>query len=123
MEFSGILLRFRLASLSFEHQLERKKGASRLFKGIAPMQLLARIRIVVLLLAAVLTYSGFRSALHPRRDVTFVKADPIAPGIPSEPRAEFVTSRSSRWFGIFRVLAGIGIAGCVFWQAWTSKVR
>jgi hypothetical protein len=87
------------------------------------VQLLAKIRIVVLLLGAVLAYNGLQSALHPRHDVIFVKADPVAPGVPSEPRAEFVTSSSSRWFGIFRALAGVGIAGCVLWQAWSSKVR
>jgi hypothetical protein len=87
------------------------------------MQLITRIRVAGLVVAAVLAYNGLTSALYPSHKVIFVKESPSAPGMSPEVRAEFVTSQPSRWFGIFEASIGVGVGSYVLWRALISKTR
>jgi hypothetical protein len=88
------------------------------------MQLITKIRVVVLLAAAFIFISGLRSALHP--GAVLATSQPTAmPGEPPSAEAypEFVTSKRSRFFGIVRMLAGGGLALYVLLPWWQDRTR
>jgi hypothetical protein len=84
------------------------------------LSLLNAVRITVAALAAVLLFSGISSAVHPGyKVVTHPKESGAVGGFNA---VEIATSTSSRAFGVFRVLAGAGLAGWVLWTFCPARI-
>jgi len=69
------------------------------------MQVITKIRIALVALAVVLFFGGLHSAIKPSHIVVVRAGEPGMPGTTGA-SVEFVVSKSSRWFGIIRLILG-----------------
>src|SRR5262245_25192197 len=91
-----------------------------------------KIRILGLVIALFLFVGGFKAARHPKLRLVMPK-----PGLaqvqkpqtsetqPPSPESyvHFVTSQTSRYFGIIRIIAGLGLAVYVSMPWWKNRAR
>jgi len=96
------------------------------------MDLETKIRIVALLVAGFLFIGGCKAARHPKLTlvipkpgVAHVQKSQRSGGQPPSPEtyAHFVTSQTSRYVGIVRMIAGLGLAVYVTMPWWKNRAR
>lgn len=88
-----------------------------------PIDLFTAVRIAGLVVGLFLFIGGVRSTLHPSFNVAYRRAEPAEPGMVPVFRAELTTSKTSRAFGIVRVLLGVWLTAYILRQFWTARAR
>ena len=88
------------------------------------MLLATKIRVGVLLVAALIFISGLSRVVHPGATFVGVRSMPSPEASqPTQAYPEFVTSKSRRAFGVVRLLVGGGLAVYVILPWWRSQIR
>ena len=96
------------------------------------MDLETKIRIVALLVAGFLFVGGCKAASHPKLKLVMPKPRVAQVQKPQtserqtpspENYAHFVTSQTSRYFGIIRMIAGLALAVYVTVPWWQNRVH